>query len=122
MSEENLTIRFKSLICFVTDEEKFDDVFLKYNGKKIWPADKKHHPVPKGSTKLDFTISDITPNKELIIELWDHDNFSPNDLLGKFTMVPDRPGGPYTVDMVTTHEKDVAKYSMDWQILWPGAE
>ena len=119
MSEKKLTVKLKSLTCFITDEAKFDDVFLKYSGKKVWPLDKKHHPVPIGNTKLNFEISEITPNQTMVVELWDHDNFSANDLLGKFTMIPDKPGGPYTVDMVTTHSKDVAKYTLEWHILHP---
>ena len=119
MSEEKLTIKLKSLTCFITDEDKFDDVFLKFDKKKVWPLDKKQHPVPVGNTKLNFTISNLTPNEPAVIELWDHDNFSANDLLGKFTLIPDKPGGPYTVDMVTPSTKDVAKYTMEWQILWP---
>jgi len=119
MSEEKLTLKLKSLTCFITDEDKFDDVFLKYNGKKIWPSDKKHHPVAVGNTKLNLIVSEITPNQNVVIELWDHDNFSPNDLLGKFTMIPDKPGSPYMVDMIATHANDVAKYTLEWQILKP---
>lgn len=119
MSDKNLTIKLKSLTCFITDEDKFDDVFLKHNKKRVWPIDKKHHPVPVGNTKLNFNISDLPANEALTIELWDFDKFSANDLLGTFTLIPDKPGGPYTVDMKTPKEKDVAKYTMEWQILWP---
>lgn len=122
MSEETLTVRLKSLTCFQNDEEKFDDIFIKHNGKQVWPTDKKHEDVSVGSYKLGVDISGIKPNSEMILEIWDHDTWSPNDLLGKMHMIPDRPGGPYTVDMKPTHENDVARYMIEWQILWPGQD
>ena len=120
MSQDNLSVKLKSLTCFITDEDKFDDVYLKYNGKKVWPQDKKHHPVPVGNTKLNFVISDIAPNTMMEIELWDYDTLSANDLLGKFTIVVDKVGPPYTVDMVTPKPKDLAKYTLEWQAVTTG--
>ena len=122
MSEELLTIRLKSLTCFVHEEEKFDDIFIKHDGKKIWPVDKKHEAVSIGNYKMSVDISGIKPNSDVLLEVWDHDNFSANDLLGKMRLIPDRPGGPYTVDMKPNKESDVARYSLEWQILWPGQE
>jgi hypothetical protein len=119
MSEELLTIRLKSLTCLENDEEKFDDVFIKYGGKKIWPIDKKHEAVSVGSYKLGIDITGVKPNSGMILQIWDHDNFSLNDLLGEMHMIPDQPGGPYTVDMKPTHDSDTARYIIEWQILWP---
>lgn len=119
MSEELLTIRLKSLTCFQNDEEKFDDVFIKYDGDKIWPVDKKHEDVVVGNHKLGIDIPNVKANKEMILEIWDHDNFSLNDLLGTMHMIPDQPGGPYTVDMKPTKDSDTARYLIEWQILWP---
>ncbi|MEQ9288581.1 MAG: hypothetical protein RIG77_16795 [Cyclobacteriaceae bacterium] len=119
MSDSNLTIRLKSLTCFQNDEDKFDDVFIKHEGKKIWPTDKKHEDVSVGNYKLGVDISGIKPNSEVILEIWDHDTFSPNDLLGSTKMIPDQPGGPYQVDMQPAHDSDIARYSIEWQVLWP---
>lgn len=120
MSDEKLTVRLKSLMCFVNDEDKFDDVYIKYKGKKIWPLNKKHEDVSVGRVELNIDIPDVTPNEEMVLEIWDYDLMSRNDLLGKTRMIADQPGGPYTVDMAPNSEKDVARYSIEWQVLWPG--
>ncbi|MEO9803507.1 MAG: hypothetical protein ABJF04_09685 [Reichenbachiella sp.] len=117
---EKLTVNLKTLHCFQNDEEKFDDIFLKFNGKRIWPKDKKHEDVGV-NTKHDLSVEipDLTPNEQVAIEVWDHDVLSPNDLLGTAYIVPDQPGGPYTVDMKPIDDKETARYSIDWEILWP---
>lgn len=117
---EKLTVRLKTLHCFQNDEEKFDDIFLKFKGKRIWPTDKKHEDV-RVNTKHDLNVelADLTPNERVGIEVWDHDVFSPNDLLGTAHIVPDQPGGPYTVDMQPIDDQETARYSIDWEILWP---
>ncbi|MEP2023550.1 MAG: hypothetical protein ABJH98_18955 [Reichenbachiella sp.] len=115
---EKLTIRLKTLHCFQNDEEKFDDIFLKFRGKKVWPIDKKHEDV-RINTKhaLEVELTGLIPNEEAAIEVWDHDVISPNDLLGTAYIVPDKPGGPYTVDMRPINDKEIARYSIDWEIL-----
>lgn len=117
MSDERLTVRLKSLMCFVNDEDKFDDIYIKYQGKKIWPVDKKHEDVSVGRVVMNVDINDVTPNEEMILEVWDYDLISRNDLLGKARMIPDQPGGPYSVDMTPASDKDVARYSIEWQVL-----
>ena len=54
----------------------------------------------------------------MVLEIWDHDKLTPNDLLGKMHMIPDQLGGPYTVDMKPTHDSYTARYMIEWQILW----
>jgi len=122
MAEEKLTVRLRTLLCYQNDEVKFDDIFIKYLGRRIWPTDKKHEDVSVGSTQLMLDIADVTPNEEMILEIWDFDTWSANDLLGKARLVPDKPGGPYTVDMNPVDDKEVARYSIEWQILWPGQD
>ena len=118
ISTNKLTVKLRTLHCFENDEEKFDDIFLKHNGKRIWPMDKKHVGVRAGSKHdLDVILKDLTANEQVIIEIWDHDVLSANDLLGTSMIVPDQPGGPYMVDMKPVGEKDTARYSIDWQIL-----
>ena len=82
--------------------------------------DKKHEDVSVGNIDLNVIIPDLTPNEDLFLEIWDYDLLSANDLLGKVRMVPDRPGGPYTVDMTPISDKEMARYSIEWEILWPG--
>lgn len=122
MSAEKLTVRLKSLMCFVNDEDKFDDIYIKYKGKRIWPTNKKHEDVSVGKVDVNVDITDVTPNEEMLLEIWDYDLLSRNDLLGTARMIPDQPGGPYTVDMTPSSDKEVARYSLEWQILWPGQQ
>lgn len=117
MSKDKLTVRLKTLLCYQNDEEKFDDIFIKYQGRRIWPVGKKHEDVAVGSVSLMVDIPNVVPNEELLLEIWDYDLWSANDLLGTARMIPDKPGGPYTVDMKPIHEKEVARYSLEWQIL-----
>lgn len=119
MTNEKLTVRLKTLMCYQNDEAKFDDIFIKYQGRRIWPTDKKHEDVAEGSTKIMIDIPDVIPNEEMILEIWDYDTWSANDLLGKARLIPDQPGGPYTVDMTPINDKEIARYSIEWQILYP---
>lgn len=117
MPNDKLTVRLKTLLCYQNDEEKYDDIFIKYQGRRIWPTNKKHEDVAIGSMPLMVDISDVTPNEEMILEIWDYDLWSANDLLGKAKMIPDRPGGPYMVDMTPIDDKETARYSLEWLIL-----
>jgi len=118
MSEEKLTVRLKKLHCYQNNEERYDDIFLVYNDTQIWPVDKKHEDVPIGSIELDVNIPDVKANEQIVVEIWDHDTLSPNDLYGHARFVPDRPGGgPYTVDMKPINDEEVARYSIDWEVL-----
>ena len=119
MADEKLTVRLNTLHCYQNDEAKFDDIYIRYLGKRIWPTDKKHEDVGVGLTQLMIDIADVNPNEEMILEIWDYDTWSANDLLGKARIIADKPGGPYTVDMEPINEKEVARYSINWQILWP---
>ena len=120
MNEEKIVVRLNNLHCFENDEAKFDDIFLKFKKKKIWPLDKKHEDV-RANTKHDLSIdlTGLTPGEPIAIEVWDHDVMSPNDLLGTALFTPDEAGGPFMVDMKPAHEKDTARYSIGWQVLYP---
>ncbi|MFY0626435.1 MAG: hypothetical protein JXR07_09080 [Reichenbachiella sp.] len=118
MGEENLTVRLKKLHCYQNNEERFDDIFIIHNGSQIWPVDKRHEDVPIGTIELMVNIPNVAANKEVVLEIWDHDKLSPNDLYGHATFVPDKSGsGPYTVDMKPLDDKELARYSIDWEVL-----
>jgi hypothetical protein len=118
MADDLLTVRLKTLMCYQIDEQKFDDIFIKYKGKKIWPVDKKHEDVAIGKYELGVDIAGLTSNEQIVLEIWDHDTLSPNDLLGTMALVPDKRGaGPYTVDMQRPRESDMARYSIAWEVL-----
>ena len=118
MSEEKVTVRLKKLHCYQNNEERYDDIFLMYNGNQIWPKDKRHEDVPIGSMPLMVDIPNVTTGTELEIEIWDHDKLSPNDLYGHARFIPGKDTGiPYTVDMKPTSEEEVARFSIDWEVI-----
>ena len=47
-----LTCHLLKLNCYFTDETKQDEIFIKFNGKKIWPTDKKYVGVGLGDVTL----------------------------------------------------------------------
>ena len=105
----------------MTEEVGFDEVFLVFQGKKIWPEDHLYKSVKKGHTEVNVEIRDLNPNTQLEIEIWDFDYLSANDLLGKFSMFIDEPGGPYTTDLMqNVTETGKAKYSITWEIDFEG--
>ena len=116
-SESKLLCRLIFLDCIITDELGYDDVFLKVNGKKIWPKKKKQKSVPPGPTSLDVELCGIESGTHMEIEIWDWDFISPNDLLGTVKLYIDEPGGPYSTDMIPNErETKKARYTLEWEI------
>lgn len=101
----------------MVEEHKFDDVYLKYDKKRIWPLEKKQQPVYMDSeTELNVSITGLKDGQRIQIELWDWDLLSPDDLLGTFNMQIAY-GGPYTTDMVRNlKETKKAKYTLEWYV------
>ncbi len=102
------------LICRIPDETDLDEIFLKLNGKKIWPESKKYKRIKMGKTDLDFILKDVNPGDKVEIELWDYDFISANDFLGTFTFFLDDPGGPFTTEL-SKKDTAVASYSLEWK-------
>ena len=117
-TQKSLTLILKRLHCYFVEESGYDDVFLKFNGKKIWPEDKKQQPIMMDtSTDLNIEIKNIRKGQEISIELWDWDLLSPNDKLGTFNMIIEGDSGPFFTDMVQNRkETKKAKYSLDWDV------
>ena len=113
------TLILPRLHCYFVEEHEYDDVYLKYNGEKIWPKDKKCQPIMMDTTtELNIRINDISKNQEVVIELWDWDFLSPNDKLGKFTLVVEGDPGPFSADMIQNRkETEKAKYTLDWEVV-----
>jgi len=116
MPDTNIfTCHLLKLNCYFTDETKQDEIFIKFNGKKIWPTDKKYIGVGLGDVDINVKLEGITPHETLTLEVWDYDLWSPNDLLGKCTMIIDKKGGPFSTDMVPIKGTDKARYTLEWQ-------
>ncbi len=118
INQPTYTLKLTRLHCYFVEETEYDDVYLKYNGKKIWPADKRQQPVMMDTTTdLNVEIREIAKNQEVAIELWDWDFLSPNDKLGTFKLIVQGDPGPFSTDMVQNQkETKKAKYTLDWEV------
>jgi hypothetical protein len=117
---KSYTLLLDQLHCYFVEEKNFDDVYLKHNGIKIWPKDKKQQPVMMDTTTdLAVEIKDVNIGQEIIIELWDWDLLSPNDKLGTFTLILQKELGQFSTDMVQNRKETTkAKYTLDWEVQW----
>ena len=117
--QQSYTLILSRLHCYFVEEHEYDDVYLKYDGKKIWPSDKKQQSIMMDTTtELNVEIPDLSRNQEIIIELWDWDFLSPNDKLGTFTLLIEGDPGPFSTDMVQNiKETKKAKYTIDWEVM-----
>jgi hypothetical protein len=117
MSSQQIGLRLINLHCYAVEENEFDDVYLNYNGVKIWPEEKKHHPVREHTiTALEIDLNPVETGQKIVIELWDFDFLSPDDLYGTFQLVAD-PGGPYSTDLSLNYkETKKARYVLEWEV------
>jgi len=68
--DKKYTFHLKRLYCYIVEEHKFDDVYLKYEKKKIWPLGKKQQPVYMDSkTELDICITGLKDGQRIQIKL-----------------------------------------------------
>ncbi len=108
------TIRLHSILCYLPDEST-DEVYLKFNGQKIWPKDKKYASMNEGdSSELKIETS-VVKGASISIELWEFDDLSPDDKLGKFVLEADKLGGPFTTDMIK-EDQGKSKYGLNWEV------
>lgn len=110
-------IKLHNLHCFLNDETDSDEVFLKVKGKKIWPLG-FFKSIDSGEIKkIDLTLSHHESDEPLIIELWDYDLLTANDLIGTFTLrIGDEKEGRYQATMAA-ETVSTASYLLDWEIL-----
>ena len=83
--------------------------------KKSGPQIKNMLEWGLGDVDTNVKLEGITPHETLTLEVWDYDLWSPNDLLGKCTMIIDQKGGPFSTDMVPIKGTDKARYTLEWQ-------
>lgn len=103
------------LHCYMSDESDSDEVFLKHNKEKIWPADSKYIEMSGAEEAVNVDMTEVDEGTALEIELWDYDTWSPNDKLGSFKMIVDGRGGPFISDLIR-EKGSGAKYSIEWEV------
>ncbi len=116
---ETLSIKILHIHCYFYEEDDGDEVFLVINKKKVWPVKEKWYRMKAESLAVDHVIDGFKVNEKIDLEIWDYDYLSPNDYMGKISMLIDAPGGPYTTDMQLADPKQIARYSITWEIIKP---
>jgi hypothetical protein len=114
---QTLSCRLLSLHCFLSDEINKDELFLKWNGTKCWPEEAKFARLTEDSTRLQVDLKGIEIGSEVTLELWDYDLFTPNDLLGTFTMRLDERGGPFLVDLKREGSSPRGRYQLEYEVV-----
>lgn len=107
------SLSLNRLHCYLADEGGDDEVFIKFNGEKIWPEN-KYKKMSSSSENLGIEIK-VEKGSVNKFEIWDYDYLSANDLLGEISITADSMGGPYTTDMIRKG-KGKSKYSIEWSL------
>ncbi len=110
-------VRLISVNCTLPDEIDKDEMYLKYQGKKVWPKGINiYYRVDTGDiAPVDLTLEMEEGWNE--VELWDFDYLSRNDFLGIFRFNVDNAPGVYTNSMNLVEEDSTASYILNWEIL-----
>ena len=110
-------IRLKSITCHQPDETDKDEIYLIFQGKKIWPKNVKFLRIDAGENiKIDLDLQFASGWAD--VELWEYDFWSKNDHLGNFYLKADNYKGEYTNELdENSHVSERAKYSLHWEIL-----
>ena len=110
-------IKLLTTQCIVPDETDKDEMYLKYDGNKIWPTGNKFWRIDTGE-KADINLEIEVPDGWVKIELWDYDYASLNDHLGDFDFeVSSALPGKYSTSMHITEKNTTASYILSWEVL-----
>ena len=103
-----------SLSCHVPDEADLDEVYLKFQGERVWPVDQKFVRAKVGTNQLDVHLGRFNPDASLTIELWDYDTLSLNDHLGDFIIKADKLG-TFSSELNAPGNSTVS-YTLTWEV------
>lgn len=112
-------IRLTNLQCIVNDEIDEDEVFLKYNGEKVWPESSLYKSIDNSETfEVGIELEHPDPFQPIVIELWDFDYLSANDFLGTFEMtIGSDSSGSFSTSMKLKEKGSTASYILFWEIV-----
>jgi hypothetical protein len=101
----------------MVEEDGFDDIYLKFNGKKFWPINGKKMGIAADTvTTLDIKLGEFSPGEPIKIELWDWDLLSADDFYGDFSFVFEGDEGSFSTDLQqNTRKTRRARYRLEWE-------
>jgi len=113
-----MRIKLLHLHCMLNEESDKDEVFLKFNGHRVWPEHGRYHAMNSNERIALNIVLEHDPSQELNVELWDWDLLSANDKIGTFVMQV-RAGdyGKFTSSLKVANAGSTASYLLEWEIL-----
>jgi hypothetical protein len=117
-SDDKGILQLIQLDAHFQTEQDGDEIFLKLNGKKIWPKNRSYFSCQREVPHIQLNIEKdvkVTPEQKVSIELWENDFLFFKKKLGEFTLILDQRGGPYITDL-QLKSKEFARYSLMWEV------
>jgi hypothetical protein len=95
-----------------------DEIFLKLNNKKVWPANKAFElSNMTKSVEVNYFFDVDESCSAVDIELWEYDYiFIGSQCLGRFMLSITETGGPFTTDL-SKADGVIAGYSLKWEVV-----
>lgn len=116
MTSKKKFLRLDSLMAYLQTEEDGDEIFIKYNDKKIAPIGAKYFKMTKDPVPLNIEIELGAEQKWVVLELWDYDRFSPNDNLGKFKLLVDEVSENFSTELHRDKQSE-GRYVLHWSVI-----
>lgn len=109
-------LRLESLVAYIQSENDGDEIFIKYNDKKVAPKHGRYIKMSLGPVPLDVEI-ELDSNQDWVeLELWDYDLFSSNDNLGKFKLLVDEVSASFSAELLRD-DPSGGKYVLNWSVV-----
>ena len=109
-------LRLESLVAFIPSESDGDEIFIKYNNKKVAPKDGRYIKMSMGPVPLNVEIELDTNQDWVELELWDYDLFSANDNLGTFKLLVDEVSANFSAELLRDDPAG-GKYVLNWSVV-----
>jgi len=117
MTEKKRFVRLDSLVAYTQTETDGDEIFIRYQGKKIAPETGKFFKINNEPVPLNVEIPVEELGQWVELELWDYDHFTPNDKLGTFRFLADEVAENFTAELVPDQDAAIARYVLGWSVI-----
>jgi len=108
-----MKLNITHITCNVNDESDGDEIYLRMNGKKIWPTGLFKGIKTNETVSVDVSV-DVATDEYATVELWEYDLLTKNDLLGTFKMRMNEQGGPFQTSLQLNNLNYLASYLLTW--------